>query len=45
MGDDSIKGMLGRSPDRADAVVLAKYAFDRGEEHRRLSSFRGPLVY
>jgi hypothetical protein len=45
IGDDSIKGMLGRSPDRADAVVLAKYAFDRGEEYRRLSSFRGPLVY
>lgn len=41
----SVKEMLGRSPDRADAVILAKYAFDRGEEHRRLSRVVGPVVY
>lgn len=41
----SVQEMLGRSPDRADAVVVAKYAFDRGQEYRRLSVVRGPLVY
>ena len=41
----SVKEMLGRSPDRADAVVLAKFAFDRGQEYRELSTISGPLVY
>lgn len=41
-----IKQMLGgRSPDRSDAVVLARYAWERGQEHRRLSRPDGPLVY
>jgi hypothetical protein len=45
LGGESLKDMLGRSPDRSDAAVLAKYAFDRGEEYRRLSRVTGSLVY
>jgi hypothetical protein len=41
----SVKEMIGRSPDRADAGVLAKYAFDRGQEYRELSRVPGSLVY
>lgn len=41
-----VKQMLGgRSPDRADALVLARYAWERGQEHRRLSRIKGPLAY
>jgi hypothetical protein len=41
-----VKQMLGgRSPDRADALVLARYAWERGEEYRRLSRCDGPLMY
>jgi hypothetical protein len=41
----TVKEMLGRSPDRADAVVLSRWAWDRGQEYRRLSTVDGPLVY
>lgn len=44
-GGETLKDMLGRSPDRSDAAVLSKYAFDRGQEYRELSVVRGPLVY
>jgi hypothetical protein len=41
----TVKEMLGRSPDRADAVVLSRWAWDHGQEYRRLSRVDGPLVF
>lgn len=41
-----VKQMLGgRSPDRADSLVLARYAWERGQEYRRLSRVDGDLFY
>lgn len=41
-----VKQMLGgRSPDRADALVLAHRAWQQGREYHELSTVRGPMVY
>ena len=44
--EPTIREMLGgRSPDRADALALAYYAWDCYRDTRSLMTVRGPLIY
>lgn len=40
-----LRELLGRSPDRGDSLALAYYAYERGQEYRRLSRIDHDLVY